>query len=390
MKRRQQAVGWLLTVWLAAAAACPAAAADTSSARGGADDVITWTVKASSTAVYATQEGVANRALRRELEAAARKASAAPEPAAAVRAELLDTFIAWKGSGSDVYAVEEDGSVLDMTRRIKLPVSDKRRLELLTERDRLRQRHYGALLPWSEADKQLPRMAMFDLTDVESGLTFRVQRRAGSSHADMQPLTKQDSATMKQAFGGEWSWDRRAVLVRYEDRLYAASMNGKPHGGDGIPGNGFNGHFCVHYAGSKTHGKKNLDLAHQAMVHKAAGRLAPFLRSLTPYQVADLFLIALNQHDEQLLFATRPPGLQGNPLPEEWQNVKQIQRGAPLQDSSVSSEERTVEYNMDATVDGGQSPRGQYRTKLRFVLAYDQTFGSWYVESVEMGRSSKR
>jgi hypothetical protein len=253
----------------------------------------------------------------------------------------------------------------------------------------LRQRHFGTLVPWNEANTLLPRMAKFDLIDVETGLTFRVQRRAGSSHADMQPLTKQDTETMMMAFGGEWSWDRRAVLVRYEDRLYAASMNGKPHGGDGIPDNGFRGHFCVHYAGSRTHGKKNLDLAHQAMVHKAAGRLAPFLRSLTPYQIADLFLIALNQKDEQLLRATRPPGLQGNPLPDDWQGVEKVNRAAPLQDSSVSSEQQTVEYNMAATVYGGQSSRGQ-RGTLRFLLAYDPVFGSWYIESVEMERSSKR
>lgn len=387
MKRGHRPAFWLLAVWLAAAAA-PGGAAAEASAAGGADDTIAWTVKASSTAEYATHESVADRALRRELERAAGGSAAAAEPAAAVRVELLDTFIAWKGSSSSVYAVDEDGSVLDVTRRVKLPVSDKRRRELLATRDKLRQRHYGALLPWSEANTQLPRMAKYDLTDVETGLTFRVQRRAGSSHADMQPLTKQDSAIMKQAFGGKWSWDRRAVIVRYEDRLYAASMNGKPHGGDGIPGNEFNGHFCVHYAGSKTHGKKNLDLAHQAMVHKAAGQLGPFLRSLTPYQIADLFLIALNQHDVQLLSATRPPGLQGDPIPEDLRNVKKAQRGAPLQESSISSEQRTVEYNMQATLHEN-STRAQHRT-LRFVLAYDPVFGSWYVDAVEMGKSSKR
>lgn len=61
---------------------------------------------------------------------------------------------------------------------------------------------------------------------METGLQFQVQRRAGKNHADVQPLTKQDTAVMKQIYQGKWSWKRRAILVRKDDQFLAASMHG--------------------------------------------------------------------------------------------------------------------------------------------------------------------
>ena len=131
----------------------------------------------------------------------------------------------------------------------------------------------GELVDWSEAKKIFALYAKATITDLETGLSFKVQQRGGSSHADVQPLTKADTATMKKIYGGEWSWNRRAIIVNVAGRRLAASMNGMPHGDGAIKDNDFPGHFCIHFQNSKTHGSKKVDPAHQEAVKRAAGLL---------------------------------------------------------------------------------------------------------------------
>lgn len=129
----------------------------------------------------------------------------------------------------------------------------------------------GELVDWSKANKIFALYSKATITDVDTGLSFKVQRRGGSSHADVQPLTKTDTATMKKIYGGSWSWNRKAIIVNVGGRRLAASMNGMPHGEGAIKDNNFPGHFCIHFQNSKTHGTKRVDPAHQAAVKKAAG-----------------------------------------------------------------------------------------------------------------------
>ncbi len=124
------------------------------------------------------------------------------------------------------------------------------------------------LLNWSEASLVFTRYAT--VIDCKTGISFQVQRRGGSKHADAEPLTAADAAAMKKAYGGTWSWDRRAVVVVVGSRRIAASINGMPHGGQAVSGNGFDGHFCVHFLNSKTHGGNSVDAAHQRMVQAAS------------------------------------------------------------------------------------------------------------------------
>lgn len=107
------------------------------------------------------------------------------------------------------------------------------------------------------------------VTDVETGISFRVYRSGGTNHADVQPETAADSAAMKKAFGGNWSWNRRAIWVSIGGKRYAASMNGMPHGDGEIQGNDFNGHFCIHFTNSRTHGTNQICPDHQAMIQQA-------------------------------------------------------------------------------------------------------------------------
>lgn len=156
------------------------------------------------------------------------------------------------------------------------------------------------MLPWEEVNEILPNKTKFTIIDVETGLQFRVQRRAGNQHADVQPLTRDDTQIMKKIYNGKWSWKRRAVIVLVNDQMIAASMHGMPHGAGALQ-NGFPGHFCVHFFGSITHRLKNEDLSHKLMILKAAGKMDDYLNMVGPYELINIFTVAINQGDQKLL-----------------------------------------------------------------------------------------
>lgn len=155
---------------------------------------------------------------------------------------------------------------------------------------------YGEFLSWDKVDKLFPKYAKATVIDFETGLKFHVQRRAGSSHADVQPLTAEDTAVMNEIYNGKWSWKRRAILVELDNgRKIAASMHGMPHGAGAIRGNNFNGHFCIHFRNSTTHGSGEINIDHQIMVWKAANRINEQLQSLSPRVTIESFFAAVNQ-----------------------------------------------------------------------------------------------
>ena len=85
----------------------------------------------------------------------------------------------------------------------------------------------------------------------------------------MQPLTAEDTAALKMAYGGTWSWTRRPIFVTIDGVNYAASMNGMPHGGGSITSNNFKGHHCIHFTNSRTHGSNRVCQLHQAAIQLA-------------------------------------------------------------------------------------------------------------------------
>jgi peptidoglycan hydrolase-like protein with peptidoglycan-binding domain len=108
----------------------------------------------------------------------------------------------------------------------------------------------------------IPWGAAFELQDVWTGNRFTCVRIHGYSHLDAEPLTYYDTITMRQVYQGKWSWARRPVLLKYRGNVYAASMNGKPHGIDAVPRNGMEGHFCIHFFGSLIDGSQRIDEKH--------------------------------------------------------------------------------------------------------------------------------
>lgn len=125
---------------------------------------------------------------------------------------------------------------------------------------------------WFESDIQsiFPRGASATVIDTRTGMSFNVHRKGGTNHADVEPLTADDTAIMKQ-IRGSWSWDRRPLVIIIDGQMIAASWNGMPHGQEDIGDNNFAGHFCIHFTNSRTHSSNKVDKLHQNAIQEALG-----------------------------------------------------------------------------------------------------------------------
>lgn len=148
-------------------------------------------------------------------------------------------------------------------------------------------------LPWfGRVESLFARGDVAKVIDVETGLAIQVKRTYGTNHADVETMTKEDTAILKQIAGGEWNWVRRPVIVEVHGYRIAASMTPMPHAGrddlpalqtvnnrsggfgrgtnlDEIKGNGMHGHIDIHFYGSKTHGSSRVDRDHQKAIQDA-------------------------------------------------------------------------------------------------------------------------
>jgi uncharacterized protein YraI len=108
------------------------------------------------------------------------------------------------------------------------------------------------LLHWSYARNVMTLGTIATLVDVRTGISWQIASFSNGNHADIEPITAEDTETKRQVFGG-WTWTPRPVIVLINGRTIAASVNGMPHGGSTRSGNGMNGHICLHFYGSTTH-----------------------------------------------------------------------------------------------------------------------------------------
>ncbi|MDD2574610.1 MAG: LysM peptidoglycan-binding domain-containing protein [Firmicutes bacterium] len=132
---------------------------------------------------------------------------------------------------------------------------------------------YGELLDWwSEAQYVWPIGTDAKITDFYTGISWNARRTVGANHADVEPLTVQDTNTMKNVWGGSWSWGTRPVIVEVKGRKIAASASAMPHDVQYIQNNGFNGHFDVHFYNSTRHVDGQPSQNHQRDVKFAAGK----------------------------------------------------------------------------------------------------------------------
>lgn len=81
-----------------------------------------------------------------------------------------------------------------------------------------------------------------------SGSSFKLRLYSLGRHADSEPLTAEDTAIMKAAWGGTFSWNEKPVYVMLPSGTWCiASMHSMPHLSGSVKDNNFDGHLCVHF-----------------------------------------------------------------------------------------------------------------------------------------------
>lgn len=233
------------------------------------------------------------------------------------------------------------------------------------------------VLPWEQANRLLPKYTKFTVLDTETGLSFKVQRRAGSNHADVQPLTKADTAIMKKIYSGKWSWKRRSIIVQYKDNWIAASMHGMPHGAGALPNN-FPGHFCIHFYGSTTHKTNEMDLSHKLMVLKAAGQLDNHLAKADPYEIVNSYVAGYKQQDKSILRLTSLQKMKWGPIISKVANVK-ISRVSILPAEDITDE---LYISVPIEIDWYIENEGRKVFRGEVHLIRYSPIGSWKVDSL--------
>ncbi|MGG1663218.1 hypothetical protein [Brevibacillus sp. NRS-1366] len=237
--------------------------------------------------------------------------------------------------------------------------------------------HYGQAVHWNQVKKSFGRMDYATVIDLETGEHFDIQRRAGSRHADVQPLTKNDTMIMKNIYQGKWSWKRRAILVEVDGIYYAASMHGMPHGAGAIKGNEFPGHFCIHFLGSSTHRRKEPDPSHSLMILKASGALAGTMMSALPEQLVGYFLTALHEHDDHAMrMAT-----DGFPLPTRLGFVVSVKKTKAI---IPSDEVGPFLVEIPVQVDYFTENGADQAERWNFILRRSSPLERWRIVSIEM------
>lgn len=125
-------------------------------------------------------------------------------------------------------------------------------------------------LDWYKGGSDVLKRGQYgQIYDIATGVTINVYRMGGSNHADLEPVTAEDTAKLKRISGGEFSWDSRAVILIANGTYAAAAINTMPHGDQTISGNNYDGQFCLHMINSKTHGSDSLNSEHQKAIQAA-------------------------------------------------------------------------------------------------------------------------
>ncbi len=179
-------------------------------------------------------------------------------------------------------------TVLSIGDKIKIPVYNVPVMKTLGEK-------YGEYLDWWKcAQYVIPIGAEFKVIDFYTGKSFMAKRTTGANHADVETLTAQDTAKMKEIWGGSFSWKQRPAIIEYNGRRIAASVSSMPHAGnenapggvytswrsdgygpglnfDYVKGNNINGHFDIHFLNSTRHKDGQIDETHQENIKISAG-----------------------------------------------------------------------------------------------------------------------
>lgn len=92
--------------------------------------------------------------------------------------------------------------------------------------------------------RNLPNVTIYDFM---TGKHYDVHIFSNGKHADGEPVTAEDTATMESALGTS-NWTARPVWVMFSDgRVYMGSTHSRGHEVDHNPHNNLTGHICIHF-----------------------------------------------------------------------------------------------------------------------------------------------
>jgi len=129
---------------------------------------------------------------------------------------------------------------------------------------------YGEKSSWDEINSLFKVGDKVTVTDFNSGKKFEVIRTGGDNHAHVVPATQSDYNTFLKCFGGEYTWEKRAMLVEIGGTLYAASLFGMPNA-DKTDVSFMDGSLCLFFNGSTSDIASIPDAEHNSNIEKAAG-----------------------------------------------------------------------------------------------------------------------
>lgn len=114
----------------------------------------------------------------------------------------------------------------------------------------------------------------FTLTDLQTGKSFNVYVQSTGQHADVEPLTANDTAIMCSIYGvgraEDINYVRRAMIATVGNYQFVCSMYGEAHGSEVIGAeNNYDGQFCVHFRQSKTSDTKLVHEENQKPIDQA-------------------------------------------------------------------------------------------------------------------------
>ena len=119
----------------------------------------------------------------------------------------------------------------------------------------------------------LSRGNTFKLTDLKTGKTFKVYVQSAGYHADVEPATASDTATMCSIYGvssaSKISYVRRSMIATIGNYQFACSVYGEAHGSEVITNNNYDGQFCVHFRDCKTSGTQVVREENQTPIDQA-------------------------------------------------------------------------------------------------------------------------
>lgn len=122
---------------------------------------------------------------------------------------------------------------------------------------------------WSSGKSVLKVGKTATLYSTEKGIELTVKRLGGTLHMDLEPLTASDTEKLRKIAGGSFSWTTHPVILKISGKYIACSINTMPHGRQSIEDNEFDGQFCLHMVGSKTHGTNKVNNEHQKSIAAA-------------------------------------------------------------------------------------------------------------------------